>query len=194
MISNLQDAYNKLAKTKWSFVNNFRVHFSFQKSKGQNSIFNDLPNDLTETLNSIENGDEEIYLQDCNIPALTYSPIQTWINHQWFLGTSVVEKFDINVKFIDHDQLKLYRFFSYLLLKQRDSYTDDVKFTMRITKLSDYSNESDKDIVVLDDCLISNISQIDFKNSTADGGSIAEVVVGIISPKITLCDGNLTNY
>ena len=186
-IETLQDAYNKIKTTKWSFVNNFRAMISFDNR----DICSELGLDKDEKVR-IESGDEEVYLQDINIPALSQTPISNFINFQNFITPSAsFDAYELKAHFLDHDQMRIWKFWSALFFAQKNSYPDQCKFTVSIFKLPDYPGEEEHVVAKFYDCVLKGVSQVDFKNSTKDTQVILEVDIDIISPKCEIFCNNL---
>lgn len=186
-IETLQDAYNKIKTTKWSFVNNFRAMISFDNG----NICSELGLDKDEKVR-IESGDEEVYLQDINIPALSQTPISNFINFQNFITPSAAfDAYELKAHFLDHDQMRIWKFWSALFFAQKNSYPDQCKFTVSIFKLPDYPGEEEHVVAKFYDCVLKGVSQVDFKNSTKDTQVILEVDIDIVSPKCEIFCNNL---
>lgn len=181
-IENLQDAYNKLKNTKWSFSNSFRTAISFDNPE----ICYDLGLDSSVKA-KLEQGEEEVYLRSTNIPGLQQTPIQNWVNMQNVVTPSFPSDiFDIKIDFLDHDQMTIWKFFSSLFLAQKNFYPDQCKFTITVFKLPDYPTEKEHVVAVFSDCILKGVSQVDFKTSEKDSGTILEVSIDIVSPKFEL--------
>lgn len=173
MASNLSNAYNKLKNTKWSFSNTFRCVFNFADQA------------KTAALNGSDNTNE-VYLVKANIPSLTASPDVQWIDHRNFQVMNTVEIMTVNVDFLDHDQLELYRFWSKHFMDQLDDYIDNYKFSVEFIKLPDNPNEEEFTIAVMEDCVVNNVSQLDLNTSSEGSGTILTFSISFQTPKITI--------
>lgn len=172
MSSNLSNAYNKLKNTKWSFSNTFRCSFNFNKSNTKTSKING------------ENYSNEVYLVKANIPALTATPDVNWIDHRNMQTMSTVEVMTINIDFLDHDQLELYRFWSQHFLDQLDDYLDNYKFSVDFIKLPDNPNEEEFVLFRAEDCIVNNVSQLDLSNNAEGSGTILTFSISFQTPRI----------
>lgn len=172
MSSNLSNAYNKLKNTKWSFSNTFRCSFNFNKSNVKTSKING------------ENYSNEVYLVKANIPALTATPDVNWIDHRNMQTMSTVEVMTINIDFLDHDQLELYRFWSQHFLDQLDDYLDNYKFNVDFIKLPDNPNEEEFVLFRAEDCIVNNVSQLDLSNNAEGSGTILTFGISFQTPRI----------
>lgn len=174
MASNLSNAYNKLKNTKWSFSNTFRCVFNFNKM-----------NSKTTEINGV-NFANEVYLVKANIPALSATPEVNWIDHRNFQTMSTVELMAVNIEFIDHDQLELYRFWSKHFMDQLDDYIDNYKFSIEFTKLPDNPGEEEFVIAKMEDCVVDSVTQLDFSSNSEGSGTILTFGISIKTPRIII--------
>ena len=86
-----------------------------------------------------------------------------------FATSNYFSSSDVTIRFNDHDTMSLYRFFTAYFICQRDNYPNDYYFSVSFIKLKDNTGEKDTQIVRYDNCLITNISSIDFSNANSTG-------------------------
>lgn len=165
MTINLKDAYNKIINTNFSHNNNFNVMFAF----GNNYANLGMPNEYKTIKNSLETNGEDVYIDNSTMPQLVSSPIENYIDHRMFATSNYFSSSDVTIRFNDHDTMSLYRFFTAYFICQRDNYPNDYYFSVSFIKLKDNTGEKDTQIVRYDNCLITNISSIDFSNANSTG-------------------------
>ena len=165
MTINLKDAYNKIISTNFSHNNNFNVMFTF----GNNYANLGMPNEYKTIKNSLETNGEDVYIDNSTMPQLVSSPIENYIDHRMFATSNYFSSSDVTIRFNDHDTMSLYRFFTAYFICQRDNYPNDYYFSVSFIKLKDNTGEKDTQIVRYDNCLITNISSIDFSNANSTG-------------------------
>lgn len=165
MTINLKDAYNKIINTNFSHNNNFNVMFTF----GNNYVNLGMPNEYKTIKNSLETNGEDVYIDNSTMPQLVSSPIENYIDHRMFATSNYFSSSDVTIRFNDHDTMSLYRFFTAYFICQRDNYPNDYYFSVSFIKLKDNTGEKDTQIVRYDNCLITNISSIDFSNANSTG-------------------------
>ena len=165
MTINLKDAYNKIISTNFSHNNNFNVMFTF----GNNYANLGMPNEYKTIKNSLETNGEDVYIDNSTMPQLVSSPIENRIDHRMFATSNYFSSSDVTIRFNDHDTMSLYRFFTAYFICQRDNYPNDYYFSVSFIKLKDNTGEKDTQIVRYDNCLITNISSIDFSNANSTG-------------------------
>lgn len=165
MTINLKDAYNKIISTNFSHNNNFNVMFTF----GNNYANLGMPNEYKTIKNSLETNGEDVYIDNSTMPQLVSSPIENYIDHRWLATSNYFSSSDVTIRFNDHDTMSLYRFFTAYFICQRDNYPNDYYFSVSFIKLKDNTGEKDTQIVRYDNCLITNISSIDFSNANSTG-------------------------
>ncbi len=165
MTINLKDAYNKIINTNFSHNNNFNVMFAF----GNNYANLGMPNEYKTIKNSLETNGEDVYIDNSTMPQLVSSPIENYIDHRMFATSNYFSSSDVTIRFNDHDTMSLYRFFTAYFICQRDNYPNDYYFSVSFIKLKDNTGEKDTQIVRYDNCLITNISSIDFNNANSTG-------------------------
>lgn len=165
MTINLKDAYNKIINTNFSHNNNFNVMFTF----GSNYVNLGMPNEYKTIKNSLETNGEDVYIDNSTMPQLVSSPIENYIDHRMFATSNYFSSSDVTIRFNDHDTMSLYRFFTAYFICQRDNYPNDYYFSVSFIKLKDNSGEKDTQIVKYDNCLITNISSVDFSNANSTG-------------------------
>lgn len=165
MAINLKDAYNKIINTNFSHNNNFNVMFTF----GSNYVNLGMPNEYKTIKNSLETNGEDVYIDNSTMPQLVSSPIENYIDHRMFATSNYFSSSDVTIRFNDHDTMSLYRFFTAYFICQRDNYPNDYYFSVSFIKLKDNSGEKDTQIVKYDNCLITNISSVDFSNANSTG-------------------------
>lgn len=165
MTINLKDAYNKIINTNFSHNNNFNVMFTF----GNNYVNLGMPNEYKTIKNSLETNGEDVYIDNSTMPQLVSSPIENYIDHRMFATSNYFSSSDVTIRFNDHDTMSLYRFFTAYFICQRDNYPNDYYFSVSFIKLKDNSGEKDTQIVKYDNCLITNISSVDFSNANSTG-------------------------
>ena len=165
MTINLKDAYNKIISTNFSHNNNFNVMFTF----GNNYANLGMPNEYKTIKNSLETNGEDVYIDNSTMPQLVSSPIENYIDHRMFATSNYFSSSDVTIRFNDHDTMSLYRFFTAYFICQRDNYPNDYYFSVSFIKLKDNSGEKDTQIVKYDNCLITNISSVDFSNANSTG-------------------------
>ena len=165
MTINLKDAYNKIISTNFSHNNNFNVMFTF----GSNYVNLGMPNEYKTIKNSLETNGEDVYIDNSTMPQLVSSPIENYIDHRMFATSNYFSSSDVTIRFNDHDTMSLYRFFTAYFICQRDNYPNDYYFSVSFIKLKDNTGEKDTQIVRYDNCLITNISSIDFSNANSTG-------------------------
>ena len=165
MTINLKDAYNKIINTNFSHNNNFNVMFTF----GSNYVNLGMPNEYKTIKNSLETNGEDVYIDNSTMPQLVSSPIENYIDHRMFATSNYFSSSDVTIRFNDHDTMSLYRFFTAYFICQRDNYPNDYYFSVSFIKLKDNTGEKDTQIVRYDNCLITNISSIDFSNANSTG-------------------------
>ena len=165
MTINLNDAYNRIISTNFSHNNNFNVMFTF----GNNYANLGMPNEYKTIKNSLETNGEDVYIDNSTMPQLVSSPIENYIDHRMFATSNYFSSSDVTIRFNDHDTMSLYRFFTAYFICQRDNYPNDYYFSVSFIKLKDNTGEKDTQIVRYDNCLITNISSIDFSNANSTG-------------------------
>ena len=165
MTINLKDAYNKIINTNFSHNNNFNVMFTF----GSNYVNLGMPNEYKTIKNSLETNGEDVYIDNSTMPQLVSSPIENYIDHRMFATSNYFSSSDVTIRFNDHDTMSLYRFFTAYFICQRDNYPNDYYFSVSFIKLKDNTGEKDTQIVRYDNCLITNISSVDFSNANSTG-------------------------
>ena len=165
MTINLKDAYNKIISTNFSHNNNFNVMFTF----GNNYANLGMPNEYKTIKNSLETNGEDVYIDNSTMPQLVSSPIENYIDHRMFATSNYFSSSDVTIRFNDHDTMSLYRFFTAYFICKRDNYPNDYYFSVSFIKLKDNTGEKDTQIVRYDNCLITNISSIDFSNANSTG-------------------------
>lgn len=165
MTINLKDAYNKIISTNFSHNNNFNVMFTF----GNNYANLGMPNEYKTIKNSLETNGEDVYIDNSTMPQLVSSPIENYIDHRMFATSNYFSSSDVTIRFNDHDTMSLYRFFTAYFICQRDNYPNDYYFSVSFIKLKDNFGEKDTQIVKYDNCLITNISSVDFSNANSTG-------------------------
>lgn len=165
MTINLKDAYNKIISTNFSHNNNFNVMFTF----GNNYANLGMPNEYKTIKNSLETNGEDVYIDNSTMPQLVSSPIENYIDHRMFATSNYFSSSDVTIRFNDHDTMSLYRFFTAYFICQRDNYPNDYYFSVSFIKLKDNTGEKDTQIVKYDNCLITNISSVDFSNANSTG-------------------------
>lgn len=165
MTINLKDAYNKIINTNFSHNNNFNVMFTF----GNNYVNLGMPNEYKTIKNSLETNGEDVYIDNSTMPQLVSSPIENYIDHRMFATSNYFSSSDVTIRFNDHDTMSLYRFFTAYFICQRDNYPNDYYFSVSFIKLKDNTGEKDTQIVKYDNCLITNISSVDFSNANSTG-------------------------
>ena len=165
MTINLKDAYNKIISTNFSHNNNFNVMFTF----GNNYANLGMPNEYKTIKNSLETNGEDVYIDNSTMPQLVSSPIENYIDHRMFATSNYFSSSDVTIRFNDHDTMSLYRFFTAYFICQRYNYPNDYYFSVSFIKLKDNTGEKDTQIVRYDNCLITNISSIDFSNANSTG-------------------------
>ena len=165
MTINLKDAYNKIINTNFSHNNNVNVVFTF----GSNYVNLGMPNEYKTIKNSLETNGEDVYIDNSTMPQLVSSPIENYIDHRMFATSNYFSSSDVTIRFNDHDTMSLYRFFTAYFICQRDNYPNDYYFSVSFIKLKDNYGEKDTQIVKYDNCLITNISSVDFSNANSTG-------------------------
>lgn len=157
----------KAYKTRWSYINTFRVqfHFGVHKSKAE------------KIMEWTREDDESINLNIVNIstPQFQNQPIEIFSANTWRIHNGRDELTKFSITFRDQDQMKYYRKFATLYKKTKEDYFDHVSFDIQIYKDADYLGENEKTLMYLDECIIESVSQLQFSNTTEN--QIAEFTV-----------------
>lgn len=160
----------KLAyETKWSYVNNFSVRFTFvdeiSKYIGWDSSY------LEENIN--------LHIINIDTPQLTNQGVEVFVGDQWKIHNGRDELYRFSITFRDYDQMELYTKFVKAYFFQKTQYFDDCKITVELFKDSDYLSETDRRLYAFENTMIDSVSQVQFNNTTE--GQIAEFSVNFKS-------------
>lgn len=169
----LADAVTNAYKTRWSFVNTFRVNLNFSDAMKKKIEWT-----------SEDDKDFDLHVIGVDLPTISYSPIETYMANRWRIGQGKFEIFRSTITFRESNQLRYYRKLCSYIIKQRNEYYDSVCFDVIFHKLPDHLNEAELQIGIMEKCIIENISQIQFSNNTEN--QIAEFSITVKSPVYTI--------
>lgn len=167
----LHDAVAEIQNTQWTLNNNFYVQLLFGSSKLAQEC-------------GLSTIDINLYIKDCIVPQVgSGSTIEHFTLDRFRIAMGVWDPVTITLKFRDYDNLSLYKKFVEYASKERFKYFDEYKFGVKLTKLGDYADDaSESDIVTLEDCYITTVSQLTFSNDAE--AQVLEFDVAIKSASI----------
>jgi len=178
-MKNLHDAVAEIQNTNWTLTNNFNIQLLF----GENALSKKC---------GLNNIDINLYIKDCNIPQLgTSSMIEKFILERPRIAMGVWEPTVFQFKFRDFNNLDLYRRFVAYVAGERYAYFDDYKFQVKLIKLGDHVNETEKHVLTLDNCYMTTVSQITLSNDTE--AQILEFEVQIKSASLESVEGLISS-
>jgi hypothetical protein len=107
-------------------------------------------------------------LKSVTLPALTASPIETYVGGKWFVANGRADMARVEFTFRDFDNFTLYKIFSNLFELAQGAYPRDTANITTILINLDDPEGADKQIpfAKFSDMLIENVSQISFSNET----------------------------
>lgn len=162
---NLADGLLIAQNTKWSFVNSFEVELDIKdalKTKCKWSEVN--PERLQLAIISIDT------------PQLSNNPIEVFTGNQWRYNNGRDELYRFTITFRDYDMMNLYGKFISMYKETKEQYFDDATIDVKIYKMGDYHKETRRLVMDLSKCIIENVSQVQFNNTTEN--QIVEFSVG----------------
>lgn len=170
----LSDAYNKIIHTKWTFANNFKVHFMGPHGED----FNFLPNHgelniVNYTLDSLSAEEQTAFTAGRHLSILCAEEMHT-----------------CSMKIRDQDQLNIYTKFLTLWRSQIYKYLDEYVFDLYIIKEPDYPAEIEKTVLKAKDCYISNVGALTLDNEQEN--QIFEFDLQIKTPNVVI--GNFEQF
>jgi hypothetical protein len=172
----IADAYKK----DWDLINAFTVEFL---GAGIINILNENKLDSTAFDEAINSS-----IISVDTPQFNSQNIEAFVGGEWRLGNGRDEVYRFSVTFRDFNHLSLYRLFTKMYFKQRQSYFNNVAFTVILSKavgLNSFSDgrkpTTDKKVFQFDETMIDSISQLQFSNNTE--AQIAEFTVQFKSGK-----------
>lgn len=157
----LADAVRAAYNRKWSTANNFTVQIDLKGSR----------------IAAVGQFQEDINLSIISIktPDITNAGIEAFIANEWRIHNGRDNLYSYNITFRDYDQMFLYQKFQRMYAITKEYYFNEVFFDTILYKDADWSGEGQREIIRLEDSIISSVSNLDF-NNTADS-SVAEFSV-----------------
>lgn len=157
----LADAVNAAYQRKWSMSNNFTVQIDLKGS--QIAAVGQFSEDINLSIVSIKT------------PDISNAGIEGFIANGWRVHNGKDNLYRFNITFRDYDQMALYHKFQNMYRTTKEFYFDEVAFDVILYKDADWHNESQRQIVRLEDTIIDSVSNLDFSN-TSDA-AVAEFTV-----------------
>lgn len=167
----LSKAISKIHDTKWSMVNNFTIQINNDK----------LSSVIREDIGVFDQDELNLSLVNIQTPDFANTLISSFIANGWRFHTNYDNLYTMSLTFRDKNQMELYRKFLKLYESTKDQYFDDVKFEMIIYKDPDWYGEEQSKFMILESCIITDISNIDFNTTTAS--EIAEFKINVACAK-----------
>lgn len=158
---NLSDAVSRIYRRDWSYTNTFFVKIDLT---GDAFVKNKLkfPDDI------------DINVVSISMPDLNTEPIDAWtINHNRFVH-GAEQEISITVRFIDYDNMHLWRQFAKIYDLSKSSYPKALWLDLSVYKSADSLASSvvstdlvpNQHIITYKDCTVRSIGNIDFNNES----------------------------
>lgn len=181
-LTSLRNAHTILHNTKWDHINNYNCMFIFSNKYSKLGI----PAALNTSKVRLESNEEEVYMNSVAVPQLGSSSLEKYIDHRYFETFDKTNSMDIDIKFTDHDDFSLYRFFTSYIFAQRLAYPEEYYFDLVISNILDHTNAGKlSPLIRYTNCMIQSIGNLDFNNTLASD-VFASFNVQIKSPKYEL--------
>lgn len=161
----LSDGISQAYNRQWSMINTFTVQIN-----------------LTEFLiNNVGAITDDINLNiiSLNTPDFVNDPIESFIANKWHIHNGRDQLYRFSITFRDQKQLELYRKFLKIYELSKYNYTDDVSFSVRISKDADWADEQEIVLMDLNGTMVEGVSNLAFSNDTEN--QIAEFTINFKS-------------
>lgn len=149
---NLHDAVTAAFNKQWSMSNTFTIEIhpsgELQKTIGQ----------FDESLN--------LHIVSFKTPDFKNAGISAFIANSYKINSTKDDLYSWSMEIRDHNQLEFYKKFYTMYQYSKEEYFDTAKFTINVLKDADWANEKPSVVMVLEDCLITGISNLDFNNES----------------------------
>lgn len=164
----LSQAFNKIVNTKWSFANNFKIHFQGEHA----NMFDFLPNH------------GELHVINFSLDALMAEDLSIFAGgrHLQILGVEEVHSGSFKIR--DYNQLSIYKQFIKIWRTQLYKYYDDYKFSIVVIKEPDYPDEREKVILTAKECYIHTVDVLQLDNENEN--QIFEFTVNFRTPNVSI--------
>lgn len=157
----LADAVNAAYQRKWSMANNFTVQIDLKGS--QIAAVGQFAEDINLSIISIKT------------PDISNSGIEAFIANGWRVHNGKDNLYRFSMTFRDYDQMALYHKFQNMYRVTKENYFNEVAFDVILYKDADWHDESQRQIVRLEDAIIDGVSNLDFNNTSES--AVAEFTV-----------------
>lgn len=173
-VKNFASDLIKMMNIKWSYSNTFYIQIIFGKEMKKAIKWND----------DVSGRDINLNIVNINTPDFSNSPIEVFVGGQYRIHNGKDELYRFSITFRDQDQMQLYRTFLLAYRIQKNWYFDDFKMQVIINKEADYYNEYEKELMILNDCMIEGVSNIDINNNNEPQVAEFTVKFKCTSPEI----------
>jgi len=171
----LSESLNQIYSTKWTYTNNFHIVINF-------------PATLSTFIGWDDNHEISTNLVKINFPSFDTQHLENFIADRYIFSDGAPNPYQFTMTFRDQDSLKYYRTFLLAKTAQQKMYFENYKFSITFTKDSDYAEDGDMIIYRFDDCIIENVSPIEFDNSQEAQIATFDVSVKCVTPLFNTAD------
>lgn len=168
----LSEGIQKTLNTKWSFINTFDVQF----------VFNDDIKEITKWVDDTDGKNLNLHIINIDTPEFTNQAMEAFIGNRFVIQNGRDELYRITITFRDSDNFNYYRKFVKLYQATRENYFDSIKFTIIISKDADWYGQIDQTLFSLEDCIMENVSKLNFSNATENQIGEFSITIKVVKP------------